>query len=157
MSADNLSSRLREMYRLKVPEYLVANVGTVYKIHGTNERLQDLERAAAEIERLRAEIDRLKAEPDQQTGFVSIPPTMSGKCQYAAPDGWQVSTGWIDAVYNVPDPTLTHAQILEAVAAERERWRTLVAEMYELSDNWPGIAYSEDMEKRVKAALGLAA
>jgi Lar family restriction alleviation protein len=31
--------------------------------------------------------------------------------------------------------------------------RGLIAEMLELADNWPGIAYAEDLERRARAAL----
>lgn len=45
-----------------------------------------------------------------------------------------------------------HARIAE-LEAEVARLKSLVGEMYNLSDNWPGVAYTEDLAARVAAEL----
>ena len=50
-------------------------------------------------------------------------------------------------------PLFTREQVAAQVAAERERWRGLVVEMFEMADNWPAIAYSDDLCDRVQDAI----
>ena len=42
---------------------------------------------------------------------------------------------------------------LRALLAERDELRKIATEMLELADNWPGVAYTADLERRARAAL----
>lgn len=43
------------------------------------------------------------------------------------------------------------------IVAERDALKALCLEMFEMSENWPGIAYAYDLDRRVREALGIGA
>lgn len=51
------------------------------------------------------------------------------------------------------DCGFTGASLVEAQRKEIEQLRALVREMLELADNWPGVAYTYDLESRAREAL----